>query len=253
MIFYLNRLCLFLVFFSLFFLKSSKIQAQTKPNLCQNNLTLAYYELATDWIYICQESDQLFLLKTPKNDFNSIQKISASGSFPTYAAIEGDLSDSESKIYNISPFFFQIVESSIITKIQPVLRTINPSLNLEISQMSGDIKNKAMEICQNYQPVQVFETDNNYIYICIEVDDNNTNAIDLIYVQQNKSDSNFNSEVRLNAQLIANFNYETITKNNFKYVISYKGLEIYQNGIKIKEESIKNLYLVASDQTKEGY
>lgn len=244
-LFFKKKFILPLIIISLMGINIPKVKAEPIPDLCQEKKALAYYELETSWIYICSESDQLFLFQASKKDPNNILKIPASGGFPTYAGIEGELADPNSKIYNISPFYFQIIEASIITKIERVLRTLEPSLNLMITPLSGEEKSKALSICKEDKPVQVFETQSSNIYICIEAEQNDPNAVNLTYVQVDKSNSN--SEIRLPAELISSFNYQTSTENQTSYIISYKGLETYQNDSLVKTEPVTNLYLLPSE------
>jgi hypothetical protein len=242
---------LLLIVISLISINIAKIKAETRQHPCTENIPLASYELENDWVYICSESAQLFLLQVSKNDRNPVLKVPASGGFPTYAAVQGELSDPHSKIYNISPFYFQIVEASIITKIEPVLRTIEPLIDVVITSLSGEPKKAAFITCNNDKPVQVFETKNSNIYICIEAKENDPNAINLTYVQIDKSNSN--AQIHLKAKLISSFRYQTSTQDQISYIISYKGLETYKNGQKITTEPVTNVYLIPSDSTKEGY
>lgn len=239
------------ILFSSILTSISKVKAESFPNPCTENLPLATYELPNDWVYICSESEELFLIQIPKNNPNSILKLPASGGFPTYAAVEGELSEANSKTYNVSPFYFQIIESSIITKIEPVLHTIVPSLNVVITPLSGSEQKKALTACNNDEPVEVFETKTSTIYICIEAKQNDYNAINLTYVQIDKTNSN--EQLRLKANLISSFDYQTSTQDQISYIISYKGLEIYKNGNKIRTEPVTNVYLIPSDSTKNGY
>lgn len=251
--FFLVRKILFfpLIIISFMGINIPKIKAEITPNLCQENKTLAYYELENRWIYICSESEQLFLLDAAKNNLSNIFKVPASGGFPTYAAVEGELSDPNSKLYNISPFYFQIIEASIITKIEPVLRTVEPALDVVITPLSGADKNEALIACQDNQPVQVFETKTAHIYICIDANQDDENAVDLTYVQINKSNPNL--QTSLSAELISSFRYQTSTQNQTSYVISYQGLETYQNGVIINTEPVTNVYLIASEPHEDKF
>lgn len=239
-----KKIVFFFLIFCLNLLKTPQIKAEKTLNPCQDNSPLASYELENDWVYICSSSEDIFFLKFNKNDPQNILKIPASGGFPTYAAVEGELSDPNSKIYNISPFYFQTIESSIITNIKPVLRTFNHSLKVQITPLSNNKKEEALAACENYQPVQAFETEKSNVYICIETKENNDNAIDLIYVQKDKSNST--KDIRLKTELISSFEYKTSSENETNYIVSYKGLETYKNGIKVNTEAINHVYLIPS-------
>lgn len=240
-----------LIFLNLILTNIAPVDSQTVKKPCENTSTEAYFELKNSWIYICSESEQLFLLEISKNNPNYNLKIPASGGFPTYAGLVGDLEDPNGKIYNISPFYFQIIEASIITKIEPVLRTVEPNLGVEITTLSGEQKQASIAACGKNVPVQVFETNTFNIYICIQDQENNPNATNLTYIKSLKS--NPNSVTRLKAELMSSFDYQTSTENGMSYIISYKGLETYQNGQKINTEAVTHVYLIPSDTTKNNY
>jgi hypothetical protein len=243
-------LCSFLLSF---FASCRVVIASPDPQIssCANQLPKASFELEKEWIYICQEAENLFLVKVAKNQPNSELKIPASGGFPTYAALEGDLSDPNSKIYNISPFDFKIIQASIIIHTEPVFQTIDNSSGVVISTLAGEQEKKANLVCDNKDPVQVFKTAKSTIYICIENPENNPNAIALSYVEV--SAQNPDAEMKIPAELISSFSYQATTNQGMSYVISYQGLETYQNGQKIDVEPVTNVYLIPSDPHKNGY
>lgn len=236
-----------LIFLTFIFTKNTVAQDQNQQKRCAPDSLQASFELENDWIYICSESEGLFLIKEDKQDQNPVLKIPASGGFPTYAAVEGDLYEPDSNIYNISPFYFQIIQANIITEIKPVLRTFEHNLSVEITPLVDEEKKASLAICNPNKPVQVFETDTSNIYICIETPENDRNSINLTYIKTLKS--NPNSTIKLKAQLISSFHYKTSTQKNIHYIISYKGLETYKNGQKINTEPVNHVYLIPSDNS----
>ncbi len=224
-------------------------ESEIRNNPCINNQLQASFELEKSWIYLCSESKQLFLFQVLKNNPEPILKLPASGGFPTYAAVEGDLYDPDSKIYNISPFDFKIIQASIITKIEKVRRTIDGISGAVITTLSGNKEKAAVAACGDDQPVQAFDTKNFYIYICIEANENNPNAINLAYVQV--SQVNPHSPTRFKAELISGSRYQTSTQDQISYIIGYQGLETWKNGIKTKTEPVIHVYLKSSDSSSE--
>ena len=236
-------------YFLLFFLTSYslsalRVKAENNDNFCLNADLEASFELDTSWIYICQQNQAKFLRQVDKNNDQEIINIPASGTFPTYAALAGDLADPNSKIYNLSPYDFKIIQASIIQIIEPVINTIHASTGVRVQILSGTKEQMAIAICAEQKPVQVFETKTDNIYICIAAPDNNENAIDLTYIQQSKS--NLQQSISLSAELISSFSYQA-NNQNLVYLISYQGLEIYENQNKIDSQPVINLYLVASN------
>ena len=225
------------------------VKSEVEDNPCTNNQPQASFELEKSWIHICSEIGQLWLFQVLKNSPEPLLKLPASGGFPTYAAVKGDLSDPNSKIYNISPFDFKIIQASIITKIVPVWRTIDGNSGAIITTLSGTKENAAVAACGEDKPVRAFDTENFHIYICIEADENNPNAINLTYVQV--SQSNPNSPTRLKAELISGFRYQSATQDQISYIIGYQGLEIWENGRQIKTEPVTHVYLKSSDSSGE--
>ena len=241
---------LFLIGFILSNILSVKSEVtEVTNNPCPNQLPQALFELKNSWIYICSEPEQLWLFQVLKNNPEPLLKVPASGGFPTYAAVEGDLSDPNSKIVNISPFDFKIIQASIITKIEPVLRTIDGNSGAVITILSGQKEKAAVVACGEDEPVQAFETENSQIYICIEANENDPNAINLTYVQL--SPSNGNAPTRLKAELISGLRYQTSPQNQVSYIIGYQGLETWENGRKINTEPLTHVYLKSPDSSRE--
>jgi hypothetical protein len=231
--------------------KVTIVKSETKINYCTNQQAKASFELEKDWIYICDEPTGLLFVKVPKNQSNSTLKIPASGGFPTYASVEGNLEDPESKIYNVSPYDFKIIQASIITHVEPVLKTIDNKSGAVITRLSGEKEKAAQIACQEKSPVEVFETEKSAIYVCIQNQENNENAIGLTYVQMSKI--NPNEKISLPAKLTSNFSYQTVTNQEVNYIISYQGLETYKNDQKINTEPVTNVYLVPPIPSDNGY
>jgi hypothetical protein len=224
----------------------AKVKAENiDNNICVNSQLEASYELDDSWIYICKNEQEKIFHQISKNNHQEIVTIPAEGNFPTFAAIEGDLSDSNSKIYNISPYDFKIIQASIIQTIQPVINAIYQPTGVNVTILNGQKEQEAIVICQPKTPVQVYETTTDNIYICID-NDENVNDINLTYVQQSKN--NPLNLINLPAILFSNFTYQATNKNQ-SYLISYKGLEIYENQQKISTQPVIHLYLVTSDAT----
>ncbi|MBD2393836.1 hypothetical protein H6G11_06160 [Cyanobacterium aponinum FACHB-4101] len=229
------------------FVKSAKAE-KFKSNICDSSQLEANFELKESSIYICTNNEEKQLIQINTNTHEKILSLRAFGSFPTYGATEGNYDDPDSKIYNISPFDFKVIQASIITKIEPVISTQYLPKEVEITILQGSLEENAIASCQPRKPVAVFETEQDNIYICIEEKDN-VNAIEMNYLQiSKKSQEEINN---IPAHLTNNFSYETETKNNKKYVVSYRGLKIYENQKSIEEIPIKNIYLSHPDYTEE--
>lgn len=241
-------LTLFLLSYSSLFIK---VKAQdNQANKCVNSNLEASFELDDSWIYICNQNQEKTFHQISKNN-QEIITIPASGNFPTFAAIEGELSDPNSKIYNISPYDFKIIQASIIQKIEPVIKATYKPKEVNVTVLSGAIEQQAIAICNqngNKQPVQVFDAENDKIYICISAPENDENAIDLTYIQQSKT--NPSEIIILPADLSSSFTY-TAKNHNHTYLISYQGLEIYEKQVKISSQSVTHVYLVTSDANHE--
>lgn len=245
-----KTICVFLTIFNYLF--GLEVQAESgenlEKNLCVNSKLEAIFELDNSWIYICQDEQEKTFRQVNKNNDQEIITIPAQGTFPTFAAVEGDLSDPLSKIYNISPYDFKIIQASIIQTIQPVINTIYQPTGVNVTILSGQKEQEAIAICGLKKPVQVFETATDNIYICISAPEENLNAIDLTYIQQSKT--NPQELISLPAVLSSNFAYQANNQNQ-SYLISYEGLEIYENQQKIRTQPVIHLYLVTSDASHE--
>lgn len=227
--------------------KSAKAE-KVNSNICDSFQLEANFKLPQSTIYICTNNEEKQLIQINNNTQETMISLRAFGSFPTYGATEGNYDDPDSKIYNISPFDFKVIQASIITKIEPVISTHYLPKEVEINILQGALEKNAIASCQPRKPVAVFETEQDNIYICIEEKDN-VNAIEMNYLQiAKKSQEEINN---IPAHLTNNFSYETETINNKKYVISYRGLEVYDNQKNIEEIPIKNIYLSHPDYTKE--
>ncbi len=222
--------------------------AKADNNICVNKSLEASFKLKDSWIFICNQNEEKTLIKLDKNQEQELANLPAFGTFPTYAALEGELSDPNSKIYNISPFDFKIIQASIIKRIDPVVDTTHQKTGARLRILSGEKKQEAIEICQDKKPVQVFETATDNIYICIEADED-INSINLNYIQKSKNNSA--PLINLPANLTASLSYETKANQKKKYTISYQGLEVYENGKKITTKPVTNLYLAPPDITAE--
>lgn len=245
----LNKTCkLSFIIIIAIFLWLPKANGEENNNVCLNGNLEASFELKDNWIYVCQENKQKIFRQFSKNNQQEIITIPASGNFPTYAAIEGDLYNPNSKIYNISPYDFKIIQASIIQTIQPVINAIHQPTGVNVTILSGEKEQQAIAICGQKKPVQVFETVTDNIYICISAPDNNDNAIDLSYIQQSKT--NPEKLINLPAELASSFSYQANNQNQ-SYLISYQGLDIYKNQTKISTQPVINLYLVTSDENHE--
>ena len=239
-------LSVFLAFLSIFIAKISQAQ---NINLCPNNSLEASFETKDDLFFICNNNSEKNLIQFHKQTEQKLITIPAFGTFPTYAALEGELSDPNSKIYNLSPFDFKIIQASIIQKIDPVLLTIHQETQAKLMILSGEKEQEAIAVCQEQKPVQVFETTTENIYICIEAQENDLNAIDLTYIQKSKDNSY--TPITIRAELTSSISYETDENQSKKYIVSYQGLEVYENNQKIATKPIINLYLALPDLSQE--
>ena len=225
-----------------------QLSQANNSNICNNQLLEASYELKDSWVFICTENQDKTLIKLNKNNQQQLLKIPAFGTFPTYAAIEGELSDPNSKIYNISPYDFKIIQASIILNITPVTETIHQQTNAKLMVLSDEKEQEAIAICEDKQPVQVFETETENIYICIAAEED-INSINLSYIQKSKMNSY--PTINLPADLTSSISYATTGNQQKKYSISYQGLVIWENNQQIETIPVKNLYLALPDMTKE--
>ena len=217
-------------------------------NICDKQLLEASYELKESWIFICSENQDKTLIKLNKNNQQQLLKIPAFGTFPTYAALDGELSDPNSTIYNISPYDFKLIQASIIKQITPVKEAIHQQTNAKLTVLSGEKEQEAIAICQEKQPVQVFETETDNIYICIEAE-KDINSISLNYIQKSKDNSY--PLINLPAELTSSISYATIGNQDRKYSISYQGLLVSENNQQIATIPVTNLYLALPDMTQE--
>ena len=243
----LNYLYILTFFSTCLFFNLAK--ADNTNNICQNKLIEATFELEKSWIFICNENEEKTLIKLNKTKEQELANLPAFGTFPTYAALEGEISDPNSKIYNISPFDFKIIQASIIKKIDPVINTLHQDTGTQLMILSGEKEQEAIAVCEKKKPVQVFETEAENIYICIEAEENDINSINLNYVQKSKNNSY--PLINLPANLTSSISYETSANQGRRYSISYQGLEIYENGTKLVAKPVINLYLARPDMTKE--
>ena len=235
-----------LLFLTVIMTLSPNKVASSNEQLCQNQNTEASYELDDYWIVICSQNESKSLIQVDKNQRQQMMNLPAFGEFPTYAAIAGDLSDPNSIIYNISPFSFKTIEASIITNITPVINTTHQATGTQVNILSGEQQKKAMETCSPNQPVQVFETATENVYICIEAVENDENSINLSYVQESKD--NLYSTIELPAKLASSTSYETNSNQTKKYRVSYQGLEIYEDDNLVETIPVTNLYLASPNK-----
>lgn len=242
--YYLSILTLLLTF--LF----PQLSPANNRNICNEEQLEASYELKESWILICNENQDRTLIQLSKHNQEQLLKIPAFGTFPTYAAIDGDISDPNSKIYNISPYDFKIIQASIITNITPVQEAIHQQTKAKLMVLSGEKEQEAIAICQDQQPVQVFETETENIYICIEAKED-INAINLSYLQ--KSKNNAYPLINLPAELTSSISYATTANQPKKYSISYQGLVIRENNQTVETIPVTNLYLAVPDMSQEGH
>lgn len=217
-------------------------------NICQNELIEASYQLKDSWIFICSENDQKTFIQLDQNKNKELVHIPAFGTFPTYAALEGEASDPNSKIYNISPYDFKIIQASIIQQITPVKEAIYPQTNTKVTVLSGNKEQEAIAVCQDKKPVQVFETKTENIYICIEAEED-INSINLSYIQKSKNNSY--PLINLPAELTSSFSYATKGDQTRKYSISYQGLVVSAQNQKKETIPVTNLYLALPDMSVE--
>lgn len=237
-----------LTFFSTWsFLNLAK--ADNTSNICQNKVLEASFKLEKSWIFICNENEDKTFVQLDKNKEKELANFPAFGTFPTYAALEGDISDPNSKIYNISPFDFKIIQASIIQKIDPVINTVHQDTGTQLMILAGEKEQEALNICQDKKPVQVFETEAEDIFICIEAEENDINSINLNYIQKSKNNSY--SLIKLPADLTSSISYETSANQERRYRISYQGLEIYEDDKKVVTKPVLKLYLARPDMTQE--
>ena len=237
---------LFLTIFTSLFSKTIALSNEKGSNkFCSDENTEAIYELEESWIIICNQNESKNLIQFDKFQQQELMNLTAFGEFPTYGAIAGELSDPNSKIYNISPFDLKLIQASIIKSIIPVTSTLHKPTGTTVNILSGEKEQEAMESCLPNEPVQLFETATDNIYICIEAIENDENSIDLTYIQKSKDNSY--TLITRPAKLSSSTTYGTDDNQTRQYRVNYKGLEIYDNNQLIETIPVKTLHIASPD------
>ncbi len=238
---------LFILTFLLLILPKNIVKANDS-NVCLNDLE-ASFELEKSWIFICNNNQEKTLIQLSKKEDKKILNIPAFGTFPTYAGLAGEMSDPNSKIYNISPYDFKLIQASIIKNITPVIDAVDTKTGAKVTILSGEKEVEAIAVCQENKPVKVFETETDNIYICIAAQVDDLNSINLNYIQRSKT--NPENLINLPANLTSTFGYETPANQDRKYSINYQGLEVYENQEKVMTKPVTNLYLALPEAIEE--